>query len=673
MVTEAVPQLLTGRQRSLLLLALRAKVTLCDPGPRVDHAPLDGMWSVSEAVVDADVSRCRQSLSALTDRLRCGQTDKQRLLQDVFDHRFESALQCLLSDLLSRIEHMFPVPDFKQAASWLDSTPTGLEACLQEADRDDLKELLTNQSKAPGRATATVVSGSEKVLMSVWSHPLLTKPTNHEAPPSDPELQSDPVADVELVKEEVVVTTEDRAVIGLSGSPEDRDEGGDELSDSPGHSTVQSEDTVDQSDQPCSDVTANALYSISHNSRRVAHKCPHCGKCFIYRSQVIRHLRTNKSCGSALTSVTQQSSDVEPRPPEPRLPARPFRVQSCFQCNAEFRTKAELLSHQRSHRSKPVYQCNQCHREFHHLSSLTNHKQTHLAPGTFTCARCDRAFESAKERDAHRLQHRAPDLTCSLCEQTFGSQTLLLRHLQTHSVEGAEPRYSCRFCDRSFSGVTQLRIHQRSHTLRSFQCDLCSKSYGSLTGLHSHRQSHSDDSRFLCPQCGKRFKTRDGLEGHLRTHSGERPYRCPYCPKDFTALAGLNVHVRRHTGERPYVCTVCGKGWPSGGDLQKHMRTHTGERPYTCQDCGKSFSISCHLTEHRRIHTGEKPFSCPECGKCLRRKFDLKKHMLSHSNVRPYACMHCPKSYTRKTHLNRHLLTHRTPGSESLVQTNDEV
>lgn len=388
MVTEAVPQLLTGRQRSLLLLALRAKVTLCDPDPRVDHAQLDGIWSVSEAAADADVSQCCWSLSTMMDRLRCCQMDRQRLLQDVFDHRFESALQCLLSDLLSRIEQMFPVPDFKQAASWLDSTPTGLQACLQEADRNDLKELLTNQSKAPGQATTTVVSGSEKVLMSVWSHPLLTKPTNHEPPPSDPELQSDPVADVELVKEEVVVTTEDEAeaVIGLSGSPEETDMGGDELSNSPGHSTIQSEDRVELSDQSCSDVTANALYSISHNSRRVAHKCPHCGKCFIYRSQVIRHLRTNKSCGSALTSVTQQSSDEEPRPPEPCLPPRPFRVHSCFQCNAEFRTKAELLSHQRSHRSKPIYQCNQCHREFHHLSSLTNHKQTHLAQGSFTCS-----------------------------------------------------------------------------------------------------------------------------------------------------------------------------------------------------------------------------------------------------------------------------------------------
>ncbi|XP_047432199.1 zinc finger protein 569-like [Mugil cephalus] len=722
LVTAAVPQLLTDRQRTLLLLALRAKVALSD------LHPLDRTCSVSKAMevekelnkeLDKELDACRSTLSALS---RDCPVDSRRLLLEVFDQRFDSALQSLISDFLSRLEQLFPAPDFKQAASWLHAAHSDLEDCLHQTDEEELKQLLTNQSCLLGRATTTVGGDTEKTLLSAWSHPLLTKLTNPHPPPAIPDVQSDTVPDVdcplqldveldqdvqsdtvpdvdrplqldmELVKVEVVVTTEDEqedTVIGLNTSDEDRVQRPitpvevevDRWKDSPGHLVQGSPDTGES----CSQVQANALYSISHNSQRVAHRCPGCSRCFIYRSQVIRHLRTNKSCGSALTGVTEeeprptgeepQPTQVDPAPPEPR----PVGTHSCFQCNAVFRTGAELLSHRRSHRARPVYHCSQCGKNFHHLSSLTNHKQSHLDEGQsrldgnqsrldgegFPCSRCDEVFDSAKERDAHRLQHRPPDLGCTVCSQTFSSQTQLLRHMQSHSVEGARPRYSCRFCEQTFSGVTQLRIHQRTHASRSFQCDQCPKTYGSLTGLHSHQASHSTESRFLCPQCGKRFKTRDGLEGHLRTHTGERPYRCPYCPKDFTALAGLNVHVRRHTGERPYVCTVCGKGWPSGGDLQKHMRTHTGERPYVCQDCGKAFSISCHLTEHRRIHTGEKPFSCPECGKCLRRKFDLKKHMLSHSSVRPYACTYCPKSYTRKTHLNRHLLTHGTADGET--------
>ncbi|KAK5847418.1 hypothetical protein PBY51_016544 [Eleginops maclovinus] len=674
-VTEAVPQLLTDRQRRLLLLALRAKVTLSNPQTHLDKL-------CSEDTADEDTS-CLLSLRSPDNR--------QLLLQEVFDHSFDSALQELISDFLSRTEQLFPVPDFKQAACWLAAAPRGLEEGLQEAEH--LRELLTHHSCRLGKATTTVSQDTENVLLTAWSHPLLNKPTNQEPLPADiqseahpdvlsdpvpdvqseavPDVQSEPVSEEQQVKVEVVVLTEDQeeTVIGHGEEQEASNEssagGGDtwdvtpvivevhRLKDSPGDCAGQSEDRAGQSDQS-SEAPANSGYRVSR-AQRVAHRCPQCGKCFIYRSQVIRHLSTNKSCGAALSTMQAPPPAAEPLPPGPP----PARSHSCFQCSASFRTQAELRSHQSSHRARPLFSCSSCPQSFSHLSSLTAHTLTHTQRGGhFSCPTCSRGFPTARQCDTHRLQHHPPTLTCSVCQQGFSSQTRLLRHQQTHSAEGAELQFSCRFCELTFPGVTQLRIHQRSHTSRPFPCDLCSKAFGTAAGLQSHRAGHGAERRFLCPQCGKRFKTRDGLEGHLRTHSGERPFRCPYCPKDFTALAGLNVHVRRHTGERPYVCTVCGKGWPSGGDLQKHMRMHTGERPYRCQECGKGFSISCHLTEHRRIHTGERPFSCPQCGKCLRRKFDLQKHLLSHSNVRPYACSTCSKSYTRKTHLNRHLLTH---------------
>uniref|UniRef100_A0A3Q3IDV4 C2H2-type domain-containing protein n=1 Tax=Monopterus albus TaxID=43700 RepID=A0A3Q3IDV4_MONAL len=513
LVTEAIPQLLTDSQRSLLLLALRAKVTLCDLDPQTAHTHLDRIRSISSTLPDPEVNSMWSALLTLIDKVMQSPADRQRLLQEVFNQRFDSALQSLVSDLLSRIEQLFPVPDFKQAASWLDAASGGVEECLQEPDREDLKELLTSQSCLLGQVPITAGCDTEKILLSAWSHPLLTKLTNPDPPPTDTEAQSNafpdvasPVQlDVELVKVEVVVMTEDKQdnveerLIGQTVSPVEQETSSessacsvtpvilevDRLKESPGNLADQSEATVEQSDQPCSEVTANALYSISHNAQRVAHKCPGCSKCFIYRSQVIRHLRTKKSCRSTLTmagamNLQSQPSgcDKEPHTPELCLPEpHPVRTHSCFQCNAVFKTRAELLSHQRSHRARPVYQCSQCDKEFHHLSSLTNHKQTHLDRGGFSCSRCDKVFKSSKERDAHRQQHRLPDLTCTVCDETFSSQTQLLRHLQTHSVEGAEPRYNCRFCDQTFSGVTQLRIHQRTHTFRSYQCDQCNKTY----------------------------------------------------------------------------------------------------------------------------------------------------------------------------------------------------
>ncbi|XP_061643513.1 zinc finger protein ZFP2-like isoform X3 [Phyllopteryx taeniolatus] len=625
LMTEAVPQLLTDKQRSLLLLALRVKVSLYDAELQTDH--------------------------------------------QVHHNRIRSISVATTASLLS-------------AAS------AGLGDCLSLADREELKMLLTNQSCQLGQVTPAVDCDTEKILHSAWSHPLITKLTNPEPPLFSAQVRSDSQTDTGSATLDVQVTlmTENetqRTVTDQMPSPaEAKSNLGASAVASVPYVNLEAVRAKDSDGNPSGHVSdqpgCDAISSVSQHSQRVAHKCPKCGKHFIYRSQVIRHLQASKTCGSAsATRITKCQADAHtgdedlPSSEAQHKYTRSSRSHLCFQCDCVFGTKVELQSHQRSHRARPVFRCGQCDKEFPHLSTLTNHKRTHKESSWFICSQCGKDFGSAKERDAHSLRHRPLNLTCTVCSQTFSSQSQLLRHLQTHSVEGAEPCYRCRFCEQTFSGVTLLRIHQRSHTTRSYQCDKCNKMYASLTGLQSHRASHDTDSRCLCPQCGKCFKTQHGLEGHLRTHSGERPYRCPYCSKDFTALAGLNVHVRQHTGERPYVCTFCGKGWPSGGDLQKHMRVHTGERPYTCQECGKSFSNSCHLSEHRRIHTGEKPFSCPECGKCLRRKFDLKKHLLCHSNNRPYACVSCPKSYTRRTHLNRHLLTHKPTGGEAMAT--DEV
>lgn len=171
-----------------------------------------------------------------------------------------------------------------------------------------------------------------------------------------------------------------------------------------------------------------------------------------WHPQVIRHLRTNKPCAPTSAAAENVPTQLQPGQDEPpaaesQLPEpHPLKTHTCFQCDAVFRSDAELLAHQRSHRTRTVYQCDQCQKTFHHLSSLSNHRQAHLGKSGFTCGRAEKGAETAA---AARPQRQ---LMCTVCHQTFSSQTLLLRHLQTHSAEGVEPRYSCRFCDQTFSG-----------------------------------------------------------------------------------------------------------------------------------------------------------------------------------------------------------------------------
>lgn len=832
-VTEAVPEVLSDRQRSLLLLGLRAKMTLelfsgelCAE-PELMQMHLDRIQSVClNTSTELAIEESKDNLVELTQMLHGDSSERRQLAVGVFDENFDAALQTLVCDFLSRLEELLPVPDFKQAASWLETTPGGEEEYMRSVayNTDELRSLLQSQTCSQAHLGKTVASLAEDILLASLSNPFTaqTKNTsNHDISQSAVLTEwISHVHDYETLEHERVETEGVEVVIGVEignlgrrgeegglqqevcvQSDSDMAKGaeammviGQELgsanggqADGGGTNSIpavlslialnqtpivfipqQPSPTVSLSaptlplpvasgglsgvvslstqsgtpvrkmvsvpklkphtlqpdiptDSVCAEMSTQSalchgegndkgdhaaepsqltsvspqlstsapieptLPVVSHNPRRLAHKCPQCGKCFIYRSQVLRHLRTHKArgtphkcsqCGLGFRTAWALNDHKRavcvnatfdcalcgkgfPSLREQYRHRLTHKTNTCFQCGAGFKNKTELISHLQTHRAKPLHQCCLCGKRFRLLSSLTNHKQTHAASGGFACTKCERVFVSARERDAHRQMHRVNKLLCPVCDEAFTSQAKLIKHQQTHSSpDGAEQRYKCRFCEETYTGPTQLRIHQRSHMEKPYKCEQCDKTFGTLGGLHIHKGTHSGEKPYLCTHCGKSFRTKDGLEGHVRIHTGEKPFRCSYCGKCFTALAGLRVHVRRHTGERPYVCEVCGKGWPSGGDLQKHMRCHTGEKPYSCLECGKNFSISCHLTEHRRSHSGEKPFTCPECGKGLKRKFDLKKHMLSHSGIRPFPCEHCDKTYTRRTHLNRHLQTH---------------
>ncbi|CAL8262057.1 unnamed protein product [Lota lota] len=653
LVTDAIPELLTGQQKSLLLLGLRAKEVLNGEVAVDPEAVRHHMERIHTVSMETDSSVLKQWASSLQAFCHTAQERpeeaQQHLLQTLLDHDFTLALESLLCHFLSRLDQSFPIPDFKQAAVWLSAPSAGLEECLQEIDsnRDELKNLLSNQTYRLGHTSTPACSGAEDHLLSALSRLKL--------PPASPAskllVQSEPAAQQRSRQEE----EEDNCHATGSGKERDTVIGQSQAStkqltvalnrshNTPVIHVFSRARPTGKAISPSDTLSTSASSAqTDHNTQRLAHKCPQCGQCFIYRSEVLRHLRTLQGCSGP--------------PPLAQV------YRSCFQCASGFQTDSELKAHIQTH--QVPYQCSHCHKRFRLSSTLTTHQQTHATAGGFTCGRCVRVFHSAGELRAHRQTHRhaqpaSPRLGCPACSQTFATQTALFRHQQTHPA--TDRPFKCSVCDQVFTDLTQLRIHLREHKKRSFQCDQCPKSFITLSNLQVHARRHSTPQAHLCSQCGKRFWTRGGLENHLRLHNGEKPFCCQYCGKSFTALAGLVVHIRLHTGERPYVCRECGKGWPSKGDLQKHTRTHTGERPYVCQDCGKAFTISCHLSEHRRSHTGEKPFSCPKCGKCFIRKSTLKIHIHTHSDKRPHACSYCQKSYASRNHLNRHTpLTHKT-------------
>ncbi|XP_030632294.1 uncharacterized protein LOC115813779 [Chanos chanos] len=138
-VTKVIPELLSARQRTTLILGLRAKMILemCKGEIPIDlktvKAHLSGIQSLNMSESsDSEVNALQTNLMKLVMSLLEDPLKKEHFYQEVFPVEygldFDKALQVLIGYLLSRLEQLLPVPNFKQAAYYLNAAPS---ECMQ--------------------------------------------------------------------------------------------------------------------------------------------------------------------------------------------------------------------------------------------------------------------------------------------------------------------------------------------------------------------------------------------------------------------------------------------------------------------------------------------------------------------------------------------------------------
>ncbi|XP_034147235.1 zinc finger protein 30 homolog isoform X2 [Esox lucius] len=697
MVTEEVPELLNNKQKCLLILALRGRMTLqlLRSGRPDDlkavQTHLDGLRSHGvKQSNDAVIESAETNFLKLVESLLEDPEEREHFFRVVFPveygPNFEMALQALVCHFLSRLEELLPVPDFKQTASLISAAPSVLEDYMRCVSHDDLNSLLHNQQyhgnlklpqSAPTQTEDRLLHSLSFPFISGQSTASLDKYQNESDLVrndgcSQSESKQKAVKEGDVERPSVRLVSEDRGkavnidpehqypkstnacpqiVLQLqvpSTSPQAA------LNSTSSQDATSSSSTMTQgtitSTNPTTSISPSTTPTMSSPSctpgssdqppRRVAHKCPQCGRCFIYRYK--------------------------------------------------------MLEHQRLHTGENPYKCSQCGKTFRRSSDMSTHRRTQCSNAAYVCIKCGSTFGSVRERVSHRCagsrgrSQPGQKFGCPHCGRSFKWRRSLRRHLVTHVKE---TDFSCRYCGEGpFPGITELRAHQKVHDgeekpfqckkihggeickmvqtgEKPFQCQQCGRGFSSKASLHNHEQRYSTKKSHICPSCGKAFRCKGNLKIHMRTHTGERPYHCTYCDKRFSMRGNLTIHIRTHTGEKPFLCSDCGKAFCSAGELQIHRRTHTGERPYKCTVCQKGFTMAGQLTLHTRLHTGERPYVCHQCGKAFRRGAELKKHVLNHTGVRPFPCDLCSKTYTCQNHLKRHLKTHSSKSLDITKQS----
>ncbi|XP_041728196.1 uncharacterized protein LOC121558852 isoform X2 [Coregonus clupeaformis] len=206
-VLEVVPDLMSYRERVQLIMGLRAQLVLelcrtdhlADPETIQPH--LNRMRSCvithrEKEIPDPEVEASESNFLKLIQSLLEDPVEREHFFQNVYSEEFglkyDSALQSLVWEFLSRLEKLLPTPTLQQTASWFLPDPSVLEDCVQfVCHPEPLKTLLQYHNNTYGYVDTNALSSVDYILSSLSLSPLKTVVIFPDQ--TDPEIKSEPM------------------------------------------------------------------------------------------------------------------------------------------------------------------------------------------------------------------------------------------------------------------------------------------------------------------------------------------------------------------------------------------------------------------------------------------------------------------------------------------------
>ncbi|KAM4569682.1 uncharacterized protein PAE49_009050 isoform 1-T1 [Odontesthes bonariensis] len=689
MVTQIVPELLSFKQTSQLILGLRARIILellhkdGPPDSKAIQTLINKLKVPSSSAKDVEVEKSQTNFMVLVQNLLKSPTERKRFFQEVFPvqygSKFDTALQALTAGLVCKLEQLLPVPNLSQLGAMISSDATVLDACGGFIpDPGDMKTLLLHQqAKGLIGVKATVSTSVGDCVLS--SLAFLPKPV--EPPPPPPPPQSPKRPEVIHSEKSPASLSESEDVGGISDDSDSQSvPGGQEegplsqktadgsaekekgvVATAQGENLVQEKSSAQQqsdtSPQSKGNDEAPAPPDKPEQQRLPLKSIP-----FRVVQVPVKNTPTVQSAGSAgakdgqktqrvtlhqwVSQIATNSMSLPALPPLPpgRLSGDDMRPSirrkkqfrhltdrfSCSVCDKSFPYQSKLMDHERIHTGEKPFLCTACNKSFRTQGFLNNHLKTHSTERPFACGQCGKCFTKLQSLTKHILAHSGQKpFYCNICNKGFTQSTYFKRHMECHTSQMTFP---CKHCNKTFPTAFKLSNHERWHTRdRPHMCERCGKRFLVPSLLKRHMGYHIGDRQYLCSQCGKTFVYLSDLKRHQQDHIPKAKIPCPVCQKKFSSKYCLRVHLRIHTRERPYRCTLCEKTFTQVGNLKVHIRLHTNERPFSCDVCGKTYKLASHLNVHKRTHTCKKPWTCDTCGKGFSVPGLLKKHEQLHT------------------------------------------
>ncbi|XP_047430539.1 zinc finger protein 91-like [Mugil cephalus] len=724
LVTQMVPELLNYKQRTQLILGLRAQIILeslkndCNDCKAFQDHLNSFQQSTTEHILEEDQSReveiSKSAFVELVQTLFRDQAEKEHFFKEVFPVEygddFDTALQILAWEFLTRLEEFFPVPSFSKISSMFDVT--SLDCKLEQfvSDHEALKIILHHQKEQEMLFKSEFIFTSDTILSSLASKQTL-------------------VSSEDYIDQTHKGASRQNSEKSLGGNEDDLCEDDDEETDD-------SSDETNLTSLPqkfeLSPVTSSRFSGENGaEGGERAFQILRCSENIMEEAKQHLDLNRNNEEQSMNHSLTEDRA-------KDSLPSRENLTRkskhTCPECGKTCSTSYRLKSHLIAHSSVQSFKCNQCDKSYKRHKDLKLHLRRHSTSEvpSIACSQCDKTFSSQSLLEVHLLDHRGEEpLACQLCDKRFPTNSVLKTHkcIHTDSAQLSDseaplqpPRCSENLTEEAKQQLDLSKNNEEDSMIRSSTedrarvslpstenpsrkrkhiCLQCGKTFSTSTHLKSHLIAHSSVRSFKCTQCDKSYKRYRDLKDHLFIHCAPKTpsIACSQCEKTFSSQSLLEVHLLDHSGEELLACPHCDKRFLTNSDLMSHMRIHTdsgqlSDREAVLQEPRCSENLTEEAKQHLDLNRNKEEESmnyslkegganvslpstenpsrkskhaCPVCGKTFSTPSSLKSHLTAHSSVRSFKCTQCDKSYKRYRDLKDHLFIHSSPKIPSIA------